>query len=142
VLQARFAAYEELEHQASGRPILLGSAATKLAWLGVRPNVMAAYDPRAVNGSVVRLRDIAALVQVAELAPEAARRLVDPRHPESSEFETVLAGLVGIEAFLRRESKDEFTVCAHGTRYGLAWSLALAPPRGAGRSKAKRAPAP
>jgi hypothetical protein len=111
----------------SGRPIILGSAATKLGWIKVPQSRDARYDPRQVHGCIVTLADIALLTSIAEGDQAAARRLIDPRNPESSEFETVICGLIALDVFLKIQQKVDFAVCAHGTRYGFAWKLALEP---------------
>lgn len=124
-LLKRFSEYESLTGQPVGPPIVLGSAVTRLAWLSVKPEMFAQYDPRQIQGRILRLRHIDNLVQVAEQNPGAARIVVQPQNPNGSEFETVISGLIALEVFLKREKKNEFVVCCDGTRYGLAWKLAL-----------------
>lgn len=124
-LNMRFSRYQPLTPGVGGHPIVLGSAATRLAWMSVRPDPLASYDPRQVQGRLMRVSYIDSLIRVAEGDPGAARLALQPQNPTGAEFETVLAGLLALEAFLKRESKDDFIVCGDGTRYGLAWKLAL-----------------
>lgn len=138
-VKAQVADLPVLDHAATSTPIVLGSAATKLAWLEVRPDMMKSYDPRLVHGHRVRVSHIDAMVRVAESDPDTAKRIVDPKNPDGPEFETVMAGLVGLEAVLHREGSSGFVVCAHGTRYGFAWKLASAPIRAGRPSRAKSA---
>ncbi len=124
-LVVRFSRLKPFTHKVGGPPVVLGSAATRLAWMSVRPDPLASYDPRQVQGRRMRLSYIDSLIQVAERYPDTARLALQPQNPNGAEFETVLAGLVALEAFLKRECKEEFIVCGDGTRYGLAWRLAL-----------------
>jgi len=124
-LVKRFSEYEPLPEQPVGRPIVLGSAVTRLAWLTVDRKLFTQYDPRQVQGRLVRLSQLDILVNIAKQDPAKARRMVQPQSPYDSEFDTVMSGLIALEVFLRRERKSEFVVCCDGTRYGLAWNLAL-----------------
>lgn len=110
----------------SGRAIVLGSAATSLAWLTSRPDPFAQYDPRQVQGRIIPLKHIESLVSVAESHPDSIQLLIDPHHPGSSEFKTVVSGLIAIQVFLDRQKIPKFEVCGDGTRYGVAWKLARA----------------
>jgi len=123
-LIATFSYETRLASDRTRRPIVLGSAATRFAWLCVRPNPIASYDPRQVQGCVLRVSHIDKLIRAAESDPSSIRRAIDPR-PGSVEFERVITGLVALEVFLRKENQTEFVVCADGTRYGLAWKLAF-----------------
>lgn len=107
------------------KPIVLGSVATKLAWMDVRPSRLAAYDPRAVHGAVIRLGHIQHVLSMAVDDLSAVREEVDP-HRQGSEWETVVAGSIGLEGLLKRQRQSEFVVGSHGTRYGVVWKLGLA----------------
>jgi exopolyphosphatase/pppGpp-phosphohydrolase len=115
-------------------PIIMGSAVTKLAWILVRTDPSMRYSPRAVHKQIMQLGHIQAFLDFATANPTAVRELVDPKNPNSSEYETVVAGLAGLEAFLSKERRNTFVVSAHGTRYGLAWQLSVS-----NRNKARRA---
>lgn len=126
LLEERFSRYKRLELRSSGRPIVLGSAATKIAWFGVRQNLIDRYDSRMVNGRIIPIRLIESFIRTAESDVDGARKFIDPKNPSSDEFETITAGLVGLEAFLKREEKSDFVVCGYGTRHGLVWKNSLA----------------
>jgi exopolyphosphatase/pppGpp-phosphohydrolase len=111
------------------RPIVLGSVATKVAWMDVRKNRLAPYDPRAVQGIVVRLGHLHRLISASVQDFAAMRQEIDPRRPDSSEPENIIAGSIGLQVFLERQGKTEMVVCAHGTRYGVIWKLMLAAQR-------------
>ena len=131
-LVKRFAEYQPLMELLTGRPIILGSAATKIAWIKASQNSNARYDPRQVHGCVITVNEVVAFTGIAVVDPKTARQWIDPRNPESGEFETVVSGLVALEVFLKREKKEDFVVCAHGTRYGFAWKLGFEKPERTG----------
>jgi len=125
-LAARVDGYERLSFVAVGDPILLGSAATKLAWVsrkGADPRDH--YSPGEVHGKVISLTMIDKVIDLARSKPEALRQVIDPRRPHGGEFENVIAGLLAISTFLRRERKRQMIVSGHGTRFGLVWKLAF-----------------
>jgi hypothetical protein len=125
-LERRFSEYRPLYLAPAGRPIILGSAATKLAWLEVRgPDFLRPYDPLMVHGRIMRVSYIDSLAKLADTDLDAARHLIQPNSNDGSEFQRILSGLIAIRAFLERERKNEFIVCCKGTRYGLVWRLAL-----------------
>ena len=66
------------------QPILLGSAATKLAWISVRRRDDDRYDPRLVHGTELTVDKIDQLVGIAELKPDFVRQVIDPRRPDST----------------------------------------------------------
>ena len=103
--------------------ILLGSAATKLVWLGVRRSLEDRYDPRLVHGQKVKTDTIDNVLTAAIRQPDRVRKLIDPRRPESGEFETVISGLIALRLVLQRLAFPTFVVSAFGTRHGMAWKL-------------------
>jgi exopolyphosphatase/guanosine-5'-triphosphate,3'-diphosphate pyrophosphatase len=107
----------------AARVILLGSAATKLAWLHVRSSDAERYTPRLVQGRRLAVQDIDQLLGIAEAEPQFARKAIDVRSPESGEFEIVIAGLTALRLVLQRLGCASFTVSAFGTRHGMAWLL-------------------
>ena len=103
--------------------ILLGSAATKLAWMAVRRSSEDRYDPRLVQGHQTTTDIIGKLLVVAIGQPDRVRKFIDPRRPESGEFETVISGLIALRLVLQRLALPTFVVSAFGTRHGMAWKL-------------------
>jgi exopolyphosphatase/pppGpp-phosphohydrolase len=106
-------------------PILLGSAATKVAWIKGRKSSADRYDPGTVHGRVITTESLDRLVSLAIQDPAAVRRVIDPGNPDSLEFETVMTGIVAISIFLKHLGKTEFKVSANGSRYGVVWMTAV-----------------
>jgi exopolyphosphatase/guanosine-5'-triphosphate,3'-diphosphate pyrophosphatase len=106
-------------------PIILGSAATKMAWIRIRRNPSDRYDPARVHGQVIETQSIDKLADLALRAPEKVRPIIDPSKPDSPEFETVMTGLIALSLFLKRLGKAEFKVSAYGPRYGVVWMTVL-----------------
>jgi exopolyphosphatase/guanosine-5'-triphosphate,3'-diphosphate pyrophosphatase len=107
------------------QPIILGSAATKIGWMMARKNGSERYDPARVHGRIVDLSVLDKLVEMAIAAPDAIRGAIDPSNPKSSEFETVISGLVAISVFLKELGKMDFKVSAYGPRYGVVWMTSV-----------------
>lgn len=106
-------------------PIVLGSAATKMAWIKVRRNLSDRYEPGKVHGQIIDLRSVDKLATMAINDAETVRRIIDPKSPTSLEFETVMTGIIAISAFLKQLGKTEFKVSAYGPRYGIVWMTAV-----------------
>jgi exopolyphosphatase/guanosine-5'-triphosphate,3'-diphosphate pyrophosphatase len=127
-VEKRISAYE-LVTVGRGPTIVLGSAATKCAWIKVRREPSEAYAPGRVHGQIVSLDQVDKLFEEAMIKPEEMRKVIDPRNPSGDEYEIVVSGLVALSIVLRTLRKTEFTVSAWGTRHGLAWVLARDEPR-------------
>lgn len=106
--------------------IVLGSAATKLAWIKVRNQEDQRYDPRWVHGECLTKRLVDQFIAASTQKASRMREVIDPRDPESGEFETVLVGLVMLGVLLERLRKEVFVVCAEALRYGIAWEIGAA----------------
>ena len=124
-LTRRLSRHSPIDGVATARPVVMGSVATKLAWLA-GAGAGGRYRPGVVHGRTVGLSEIDVQALAAVQEPARLRERLDPGKPGSREFERVIAGMVGLELFLRRVGKEEFVVSAHGTRHGLAWKLGLA----------------
>jgi exopolyphosphatase/pppGpp-phosphohydrolase len=124
MLQRKIKRLRLVSCSAALRPILLGSAATKIAWIRVRKREDDRYNPKLVHGTVMAVDKIDQLIMLAEQSPDFVRSVIDPRNPNSSEYETVMAGLVGLRLVLERFKATEFAVSAFGTRHGMALRLA------------------
>ena len=112
------------EFDASLCPIILGSAGTKVAWIKVRKNLADRYEPGKVHGQIISTESLDRLAAMAIKDPVGVRRVIDPVNPQSSEFETVMTGIVAISVFLKSLGKAEFKVSANGSRYGVVWMTA------------------
>ncbi|MGD0650910.1 MAG: hypothetical protein ABSA97_07200 [Verrucomicrobiia bacterium] len=106
-------------------PIVLGSAATKMAWIRVRRNPTDRYEPGKVHDQIIDLQSIDKLAKLAVGDSETVRRIIDPLNPKSLEFETVMTGLIAISVFLKQLGKSEFRVSAYGPRFGVVWMTAV-----------------
>jgi exopolyphosphatase/pppGpp-phosphohydrolase len=104
--------------------IILGSAATKYAWINARKYAGEKYNPRIVNGKSFLISEVDKFIEFANGNNPKVRQLIDPNNPASEEFEIVLSGLILIEILLRKLRKEQFVVSSSGTRYGFAWMLA------------------
>lgn len=124
-LRQKVAKYKLITVNPHTKTIVLGSAATKLAWLRVRTNVMSRYSPKLVEGVGLNLRSIDEYTRQMNADPIQLQRWVDPFDPRSAEHEIVLVGLLAIKLFLERLSIAEFAVSARSSRYGFAWVLAF-----------------
>jgi exopolyphosphatase/guanosine-5'-triphosphate,3'-diphosphate pyrophosphatase len=111
-----------------GTVIALGSLATKCVWLTVRKDSRDNYDPRRVQGQRMSASALENMARYVERFPPSqwgpVRASVDPRNPNSDEFERVVTGSIVLSALLRRYQKDDFIVSASGTRFGMAWKIA------------------
>jgi len=127
-LKKRVSKYRTMDVHSAAIPIVLGSAATKLAWIKVRKEPGERYSPRRVHGQILDVGSLMGFLDIATRSEEAIRLLVDSRNPMGQEYETVVAGLAAISAFLTKLGESQFVVSGFGTRYGVAWSLAGARP--------------
>jgi exopolyphosphatase/pppGpp-phosphohydrolase len=123
-LERRISASRLIGMNSPGPVFILGSAATKLAWIKVRKDILERYNPRKVHGQVLNLSSVDSMIKMAMEKPTRVRHLIDPRNPDGEEFETVLSGLVALSTILEKLGKREFIVSALGVRHGVAWELA------------------
>ncbi len=126
----------QLRHEAAEaqRTIVLGSAATKLGWVSLRPSPQHIYDPRRVHGHVFSssfieeaflpyVRSVCGGDSVPRSAPKVWAEF-DPRDATGDDFETVLTGALALRLFLNALRKKEFVVGAFGgLSLGVLWSL-------------------
>ena len=124
-LQSKVKSLKLLEVNPKLCPIILGSAATKMAWIKVRRNLADRYESGKVHGEIINIQLIDKLEKMAIADPEMVRRVIDPSNPKSREFETVMTGLIAISIFLKQLGKSEFKVSAYGPRYGVVWMTAI-----------------
>lgn len=105
--------------------VIMGSAATKLAWINLNPEPGERYDPRRVHGLKLRKQDVDECIRDSLQPGTTMRQRIDPRNPSSGEFETVVTGLMVIGLLLDKLRISEFRVCAEAMRLGVAWALAM-----------------
>jgi len=103
--------------------IVLGSAITMLGRIAARRRsgrrLADRYDPAEVHGLSLTMEDLARQIHDHHWGSELNQRDI-----AAGEFDTVLAGLVGLRALLVRHAKTEFVVCGEALRFGVAWDLA------------------
>jgi exopolyphosphatase/pppGpp-phosphohydrolase len=120
-IEAKIRKLKLIEVDARLTPIILGSAATKFAWIKVKQQIEDRYEPGKVHGQILEKRSIDQLLSLADKHTEELRRIIDPHSTNMDEFKIVLAGLVGIKIMLDQLGKKSFKVSAYGPRYGAAW---------------------
>lgn len=104
--------------------VVLGSPATKLAWIKVNGTRHGRYSPSKVHGELIATQVVDNLVKVAINSADQLRQIVEPDDSRNDEFETILTGLITLSILLHKLGKTEFVVSGWGTRYGIACMLA------------------
>jgi exopolyphosphatase/pppGpp-phosphohydrolase len=103
--------------------VILGSAITMLARVVIRrrsgKSLAERYSPKEVHGCLLTINELERHIHDHSWGTELHSRDI-----QSGEFETVLAGLVGLHALLAVQQKRAFVVCAEALRFGIAWELA------------------
>lgn len=122
-LKKKIASLDLTSLQTAAEPVLFGSAATKLAWISVRRNEAERYDPRQVQGTELTVEKIDQLLGIAGDKPDFIREVIDPSRRKSTEYETVITGLMALALVLKQLKASSFKVSALGTRHGVAWQL-------------------
>lgn len=102
------------------RVVFLGSAATKMGWLGARKEGFTLYRISRVHGRVVSLQEMDEVVRKAVRDPQSAKNTLGFARLSRDEFEQFVAGVAGIRALMRNIRKKRCVVSAWGTRYGCA----------------------
>ncbi len=98
--------------------ILLGSAATKLAFIKNRGNNDEKYSPDKVNGTELNLDDFNKYISVAKHDPDLIRSLVN-KNENDEEFNIVTCGLIVLQNILSEIKAKNIFVSGFGTRHGL-----------------------
>ena len=120
-----------IKYQAVDRAFVLGSCATKYAWIKIRKNEKHIYEPNLVHDSAFSVKTIISEMKQINKIPKASwpamRAFTEPRDPSGTEFDMVVTGMIMISALCERFGVKEFAVSSLGTRHGLAWILAMRP---------------
>lgn len=117
---------DEIERHRASELILLGSAATKIAFNKKhKRNDEDDYDPRRTDGTRLSLGDIEEyytfIAEEYRKDPMRARNLVDRRTVNTNEYEIVMSGAVLLMQLARRLGHDQVTVSSKGTTVGLSF---------------------
>lgn len=119
-----------------GQVIVMGTVATKCAWLTKRQYRLEKYDAKKVDGTTISSELLSGIYAQTNLFskhrnPEAAwqefQEFVNPGEPSGDAGERVATGIVPLIEILKRIGKREFAVSALGTRHGMAVILSFAP---------------
>ena len=104
---------------------LLGSVATKIAWLKVRKGIDDFYKPYLVNDVKLNVREIydlhASILKIFRRDPEQARALIDARLSAEDEFARVMSGSVFLMMVALKLGYQEVSVSGYGVRHGMAF---------------------
>jgi exopolyphosphatase/pppGpp-phosphohydrolase len=116
-------------HKASGRSeiYLLGSVATKLAWLRVRKGINDFYKPHLVNDVRLNVRDTIKLytdmLKAYRANPANARALIDARPGVEDEFARVMSGTVFLMMVSIKLGYHDVRVSGYGVRHGMGFLI-------------------
>jgi exopolyphosphatase/pppGpp-phosphohydrolase len=114
-------------HKSSGGAelYLLGSVATKIAWLSRRRDVAEVYKPYLVNNLSLTTTDILKtrnrIVDLFEEDKDKARSFVDPRASGEDDFRQVVQGSGLLMLISLRLEHFKLRVSGYGTRHGMAF---------------------
>jgi exopolyphosphatase/pppGpp-phosphohydrolase len=113
----------ELSGLKAGNTVVLGTVATKCAWLAVRGR-STNYDPARVDGYVMNTGSLAALIKYISDRPSSRWRevseFINPGDRAPDVVERMLSGCIVLEILLSRLGQSRFRVGAYGTRFGFA----------------------
>lgn len=123
LLEQKIDRYKLIKAAPTSPIVVLGSAATKLAWIKLNQGRLGRYSPSKVHGQVISTQSVDNLVKAASNNPDQLKQIIEPNNAHDNEFETVLTGLVALSIFLHKLGRTEFIVSGWGTRYGVAWTL-------------------
>lgn len=116
--------------------VIMGTVATKCAWLTKRRDKTHRYDPKRVEGTIIPtsvLHKIFAYVakfaskKNPDLAWERFQEYVNPGEPGGDAGKRVASGIVPLIEILTRVGCNSFNVSSLGTRHGFAILLAHSP---------------
>lgn len=108
-----------------GRPVILGSVATKIAWIKVRNGPGHNYDPALAHGQIINRKVVESVINLSLKEPDTVKYLISPRRGDIMDFELFITGLIALNDLLKKLGKQQFKVSAFGTRFGVIWMLAL-----------------
>ena len=106
---------------------LLGSVATKIAWLKVRSDVNDFYKPHLVNNIPVSISELESaynnLYRVYRNDPESARAFVDSRAEAALEVVRIISNSYLFATLLRCFPGANVRVSGYGVRHGMAFLI-------------------
>ena len=110
--------------------VILGSVATKYAWIKIRRNERERYSPKRVDGKQIQTEALEEdWTKIAQLVPELGwtriQEIVFPGDPGGDEAKRLFAGIVPLAYLMNQFEQKNFVVSASGTRYGLAFHIGL-----------------
>lgn len=109
----------------NGRLYLIGSVATKIAWLKVRKGVSDFYKPHLVNDVPLSMKELFELhsniLKLYRQSPEKARALVDSRAGAEDDFARVMSGSVFLMMLCTKLDYPLVRVSGYGVRHGMAF---------------------
>ncbi len=117
--------YKPIKPGFDGRPIILGSTATKIAWIKVRRSADQNYDPALAHGQIINRKVVESLIDLAIKDPDTVKYMISPKRGDTMDFEMFITGLIALNIYLKRLKQNDFKVSAFGTRFGVIWMLAL-----------------
>ena len=111
--------------EVNSRLYLLGSVATKIAWIKVRKGVKDFYKPHLVNDVQLKVSDLyelyGRLLKIFNENPDKARSVVDARPEARDEFARVMSGSVFHMLLAKRMNYSTVRASGYGVRHGMAF---------------------
>lgn len=127
LISKRISSYKFVVQGHANEVVGLGSVLTKTAWLFIRDSLQDSYSPKRVHGHSLDLLTIRKVVRDISLMAsndiQKLREFIEPRRPNSDEFEIVISGLVAIGFLLEKLNANKISVTTYGVRHGLALLL-------------------
>ena len=113
--------------------VVLGSVATKYAWLKLERKENEKYSPKRVDGERIQTKTMEAdWAQIARLASRSGWAIIEefmsPSDRGKDEGKRLVAGIVPLAYIMNRFKQKNFVVSALGTRHGLALDIGLGRP--------------
>lgn len=102
---------------------MMGTVATKCAWLTKRRDIREKYDPRRVHGQKIMTEALSLLVSFGEKCSAKQwkdfQEIVNPGETGGDAAERLVSGAISLLHLLKRLNKEQFIVSAYGTRHGM-----------------------
>lgn len=105
----------------------MGSVFTNTAWLFVRETPTDTYATHHVHGHTLQLAQLQQtakdMVSLAAADMQKLRAFIDPRKPNSDEYEILITGIITISWLLAKLGLNTLSVSGYSTRSGVALLL-------------------
>ena len=110
--------------------IVLGSTATKYAWLKLRQNENDKYSLKRIDGKRIQTETLEEdWTKITQLLPALGwtrvQEILFPDNPGGDDVKRLVAGIIPLAYLMNRFGRKNFVVSALGTRYGLAFHIGL-----------------